>query len=104
MAETLASAFQASETGNSIEQAYAQVYPYLLMGLLVLAFVFVIGGLFQRFKSEKSIGWQFIRFTVLGTALPLIAILALTDKFGAETAGIFGAAIGYLFGKEDKES
>jgi uncharacterized membrane protein len=84
----------------TMTDAFASVYPWLLVGLLILAFAIVVGGLFNRYKTGKGLGWQFIRFTVLGITLPLVTILALTDKFGAETAGIFGAAIGYLFGKD----
>ncbi|MGR3635412.1 MAG: hypothetical protein ACU0BK_05730 [Shimia sp.] len=103
LADQLAQGLNSEQAISTIlmTNSLANLMPYLVFGLLLLAFVFVAGGLFQRIKTGKSIGWQFIRYSILGMALPLVAILALTDKFGAETAALFGAAIGYLFGKED---
>lgn len=53
----------------------------LSAGLLIVALVALIGGFHNRLAGGKrlGIGWQFIRFTVLSTALPIIGVLALND-------------------------
>lgn len=51
--------------------------------------------------SAKGIGWQFIRYTVLGIALPITGILALNGALTGEAATIISGAIGYAFAKSD---
>ena len=74
----------------------------ILLALAVL--VALIGGLHNRLAGDKpkGIGWQFIRFIVLSTALPIIAILALNDALSGEAAALIGGAMGYAFGKKDE--
>jgi len=73
--------------------------------------IILVGGLVNRciVTSEtsrgnvvrgKGIGWQFIRFAVLTTAMPIIAILALRGIVDSEAAyALLAAGIGYAFGK-----
>lgn len=60
-------------------------------------------ALFQRLKADLGIGWQFIRFTVIATALPITAVLALNSLLTGEAATIIGAAMGYAFGHSGNE-
>lgn len=55
-------------------------------------------ALWQRIKANKGIGWQFIRFTVIAAALPIVGMLALNDALTGEAATIIGAAMAYAFG------
>ncbi|NKB21608.1 MAG: hypothetical protein GKS01_14035 [Alphaproteobacteria bacterium] len=57
-------------------------------------------GLWQRIKAKQGIGWQFIRFSVIGTALPICCILALNDVLSGEAATLLGTAMGYAFGHQ----
>ena len=69
---------------------------------LVLAIgAMVIPGLalWQRIDAKKGIGWQFIRFTVIVTALPILGILALNGVLTGEAATIIGTALGFAFGR-----
>ncbi len=52
-------------------------------------------------KGSKGIGWQFIRYTVLSIALPIVAILALNDALDGPAATIIAGALGFAFGKKD---
>ncbi|MFD2205870.1 hypothetical protein [Kiloniella antarctica] len=52
-------------------------------------------------KGSKGIGWQFIRYTVLSIAFPIVAILALNDALTSEAATIIAGGLGYAFGKKD---
>jgi hypothetical protein len=78
--------------------------PVLSLGLLVIALVALVGGFHNRLagKQPKGIGWQFIRFMVLSTALPIIGVLALNDALSGEAAALIGGAMGYAFGKTDE--
>jgi hypothetical protein len=63
----------------------------------------ILAGYLNRRGNEKDqrkgIGWQFIRYTVLGIALPITAILALNGALNDGAAAIIAGAIGYAFGK-----
>jgi len=39
----------------------------------------LVGGLWNRIKGDKGIGWQFIRFVVLTISLPIIAVTSLNN-------------------------
>ena len=77
--------------------------------LLTFAILTVIlGGLYNRNKPDengrvKGIGWQFIRYTVIGVGLPLVGILALNDMLSAEASAIIAGALGYAFGKQEDQ-
>jgi hypothetical protein len=49
----------------------------LALALSVLAVI--VGGLVQRCITRKGIGWQFIRYTVIGMGLPICGLLALNN-------------------------
>ena len=71
-----------------------------ISGFLSLAVLVVIaGGLYTRYKTNKGIGWQFIRFTVIAISLPICALLALNNALSGEAAAIIAGAMGYAFGK-----
>ncbi len=68
--------------------------------LLVFAvLVALAGGLYARVKGDKGIGWQFIRFITIATALPLTALLAINDALSEAAVAILAGALGYAFGK-----
>ena len=64
--------------------------------------VLVVGYLNRRGNPDdkmKGIGWQFIRYTVLGISIPVTAILALNGALSGEAAAIIAGSMGYAFGK-----
>ena len=63
--------------------------------------IVLIGGLWNRISGERGIGWQFIRFTMLGISIPIVGLLALNDALSGEAATLIGTAIGFAFGKSD---
>ena len=69
----------------------------ILLAGSVLAVIF--GGLWNRHSRKKGIGWQFIRYTVIGISLPIAALLALNDALSGEAAAIIAGAMGYAFGR-----
>ena len=94
-------------------------WPLITMNLALTMCVFgvIIGGLCNRYhagkviredpleRRAKGIGWQFIRYTVLASALPIIALLALNDVLRPEAATLIGTCVGFAFGsKEDKNN
>lgn len=51
-------------------------------------------------KRGKGIGWQFIRYCLLSSAVPIVAVLALRNKMDSHAVyAILAMAIGYAFGK-----
>ena len=50
-------------------------------------------------EKTKGIGWQFIRYTVLGISVPVAGVLALNNALSGEAATIIAGAMGYAFGK-----
>src|SRR5271156_2783722 len=50
-------------------------------------------------EPDRGIGWQFIRYTVLTIALPIIGILALNNSLNGEAATLIAGAMGFAFGK-----
>ena len=68
--------------------------------------VVLAGYLNRRGKSDdkmKGIGWQIIRYTVIGMALPIAGILALNGVLTGEAATIIAGAMGYAFGQSAKD-
>lgn len=66
----------------------------------------LVGYLNRRGKNDdrtKGIGWQFIRYTVLAIALPIVALLALNDALTEGAATIIASAIGYAFGRPGRD-
>lgn len=55
-------------------------------------------------ENTKGIGWQFIRYTVLAIALPIVGILALNGALTGEAATLIAGAMGYAFGKTPSKS
>lgn len=66
--------------------------------------IVLIGGIWNRNSGDnpKGIGWQFIRYTVLATSIPIVALLALNNTLSGEAATLIGTAIGFAFGKKDE--
>lgn len=69
----------------------------IILSLAVLAVVPI--GLYSRGQTEKGIGWQFIRYTVIAISLPVCALLAINNALTGEAATIIAGAMGYAFGK-----
>jgi hypothetical protein len=69
----------------------------IILSLAILAVIPI--GLYSRGKTEKGIGWQFIRFTVIAISLPVCALLAINNALTGEAATIIAGALGYAFGK-----
>lgn len=68
--------------------------------------VLFVGFLNRRGNPDdkaKGIGWQFIRYTVLAIALPIVAILALNGALTGEAATLIAGAMGFAFGKAQKD-
>lgn len=68
--------------------------------------VLIVGYLNRRGNSQdkaKGIGWQFIRYTVLTIAVPIVGILALNGALTGEAATLIAGAMGYAFGKTPKD-
>ncbi len=64
--------------------------------------VLLVGYLNRRGNPQdkaKGIGWQFIRYTVLTIAVPIVGVLALNDALTGEAATLIAGAMGYAFGK-----
>ena len=78
--------------------------PFLSVLLAVAVLLALGGGLHNRLAGDKpkGIGWQFIRFIVLSTALPIIGILALNDALSGEAAALIGGVMCYAFGTKDE--
>jgi len=60
----------------------------IILSLSVLAVI--IGGLWNRITTNKGIGWQFIRFTVIAITIPMTAILALNNVLTGEITNLLG--------------
>jgi len=66
--------------------------------------IVLIGGLANRIINKKGIGWQFIRFTVIASGLPIVGLLALNGIIAGDAVyAIIAAALGYAFGKAGKD-
>jgi hypothetical protein len=57
------------------------------------------GGLWQRIKANKGIGWQFIRFIAVATGMPIAGVLALNNLLTSEVITLIAATMGFAFGK-----
>jgi len=75
---------------------------WLSILLASVPIIVVGGGLWNRTKLGKGIGWQFIRFTVLAVSVPVVAILALNGALTGEASTIIAAAMAYSFGKSSE--
>ncbi len=73
----------------------------IFLSLSVLAVIG--GGLIQRIITKKGIGWQFIRYTVIGVGLPICAILALNNSLSEGAVAIISGAMGFAFGKKSEK-
>lgn len=67
-----------------------------VLGVLLVGYLNRKGGVHD---NTKGIGWQFIRYTVLAIALPIVGILALNGALTGEAATLIAGAMGYAFGK-----
>ncbi len=76
--------------------------PGILSIVLALSVLLVIGvGLWSRVKTDKGIGWQFIRFNVICISIPIIGILALNGALAGDAATLIASAMAYAFGRSD---
>lgn len=71
----------------------------VLLASSVLAVI--VGGLWNRKIKKRGIGWQFIRYTVIGISIPAATLLALNDSLSGEAATILAGALGYAFGHQE---
>ena len=75
----------------------------IISGILVLvALAGIWGGVKNRITTGKGIGWQFIRYCTMITALPLAGILALNGVLTDGAVAIISGALGYAFGKSEE--
>ena len=81
---------------------YEALAPVLLAAAVPIV---LVGGLATRIFNKKKtsqgdvtfgkgIGWQFIRFTVLGTGVPIIGLLALNGTIGGDVASGTAQSLG----------
>ncbi|MBL4748607.1 MAG: hypothetical protein JKY17_07590 [Magnetovibrio sp.] len=75
--------------------------PWISILLALSVLVIIVGGLITRVQgtNSKGIGWQFIRYTVIGTAMPIVALLSLNNSLSGEAVALIGSAVGFAFGK-----
>lgn len=64
----------------------------------------VLAGYCLRKGDGRGIGWQFIRYTVLGITLPIVGLLALNGALTGEAATLIGGAMGFVFGKATEDT
>lgn len=64
----------------------------------------VLAGYCLRKGDGRGIGWQFIRYTVLGIALPIVGLLALNGALTGEAATLISGAMGFAFGKAGEDT
>ena len=81
---------------------------YVNILLAVSVPIVLVGGLLNRYLLSRSggeakggIGWQFIRYTVLALAVPIVGLLALNDALSSEAATLIAAFAGFAFGKKE---
>ena len=84
-----------------MEVSSTSVLSAILASAVPLALIL---GYCNRKQRGRSIGWQFIRYTVLAIALPIIGVLALNGSLSGEAAALIGGAMGYAFGKDEREA
>jgi hypothetical protein len=74
-----------------------------VLALSVIA-VICVGHASRKNKDgrSKGIGWQFIRYIVIGIGIPITGILALNDSLTGEAATLIAGAMGYAFGKSEE--
>ncbi|KKJ78135.1 hypothetical protein WH95_01930 [Kiloniella litopenaei] len=87
---------------DTINEILIALTTLILAGSVIV--VLIIGHLNRKGGKDgetRGIGWQFIRYTVLSIALPIVAILALNNTLEGEAATIIAGALGYAFGKKD---
>ena len=73
----------------------------LILAIAILSVL--VGGICNRIRMRKGIGWQFIRYTVLGISVPTIALLALNNALSGEAATLLSGAMGFAFGKKGND-
>lgn len=61
------------------------ILAFAIIGVIVFGYLNRSG---KPGEPMKGIGWQFIRYTVIGTALPLLCILALNNALTSEAATV----------------
>lgn len=71
--------------------------------LIIVSLACVIGGMWNRNKLGKGIGWQFIRYNTVAIALPLMGVLALNGVLTEAATAILSGTMGYVFGKQSGE-
>ena len=84
-----------------MEVSSTSVLSAILASAVPLALIL---GYCNRKQLRRSIGWQFIRYTVLAIAIPIIGVLALNGSLSGEAAALIGGAMGYAFGKDEREA
>jgi hypothetical protein len=72
---------------------------YTLISIILAIAATVIPGIALWQRSGQGIGWQFIRFVVIASALPITGILALNGVLNEAAAAILAGAFGYVFGQ-----
>lgn len=78
------------------------VFISILLALTII--LSTAGGLYNRTKLSKGIGWQFIRYSVISTSIPLLGILVLNGQVDSDSATpIIAGALAYAFGKNEQK-
>lgn len=86
-----------------VEIAIASAVPIVLIGGFINRCIVTHENDNGNILRGRGIGWQFIRFCVLTTGLPIVGLLALRGVVTGEAALAFIAAgVGYAFGKVGK--
>ncbi|MGB6431659.1 MAG: hypothetical protein WBF06_13820 [Candidatus Acidiferrales bacterium] len=74
------------------------------VGMLILAVIGAVGGIWNRLKLNKGIGIRFIQYLGLTVLVPLVVLLSLEDRISQEMTGaIVATAVGAVLAGIGKE-
>ena len=88
---------------NITEWVSGSIQIALALAIIVVLVISCITRIKEAGKT-RGIGWQFIRYTVIGISIPLVGILAIRGTMSEMAAtAIISGALGYVFAKNEKD-
>lgn len=89
----------------------AAILDWVPSAINLISVILAVGSVYLPAKAlrnrtmlKKGIGWQFIRYSMIAAALPLVGMLALQKSLTVEVATIVATALGYAFGQASSGS
>lgn len=73
-------------------------------GLLAMAAGIPLLALLVLLVQQRPIGWQFIRFSTIISAVPITGLLALHNSLSEGAIALLAITLGFCFAKETPES